>query len=74
MDHLQVKNHIQEAVLKDEHLQWFLTNYDGSNKKQIYKSEMEYKNIYWKGIGQARKHLNDYNNVCIMKLMNGWLN
>ena len=67
------KTHIQEAVMKPDHLQWFKTKYNGTDKR-IYKSEADYNNIYWKGIGQARKHLNDYDNVRIMKLMNGWLN
>jgi hypothetical protein len=67
------KTHIQEAIMKPDHLRWFKTKYNGTDNR-IYKSETDYNNIYWKGIGQARKHLNDYDNVRIMKLMNGWLN
>ena len=64
------ETHIQEAIMKPDHLQWFKTKYNGTDNR-IYKSEADYNNIYWKGIGQARKHLNDYDNVRIMKLRRG---
>jgi len=56
------KEHIQESVIKDGHLKWFLDKYDGS-KGLIYKSETYCYIIYWKRIGQARKNINDYDNI-----------
>jgi len=50
------------------HLKFFLKKYDGSTGR-IYKSRQDYETIYWKGIGQARHRLNDYDDIRITKLM-----
>lgn len=61
---------IQEASLRPQHLQWFLKKYDTHNKK----TEADYHNIYWRGIGYACKQLTQEENIRIMKYINGWLN
>ena len=50
-----------------DYLNFFLQEYRD-------KSEDDYKNICWKGIGQARKILSEKENVTLTKYLNGWLN
>ena len=49
------------------HLHFFLEKYRN-------KSEDNYNNIYWKGIGQACNKLSDTENITIKENLNGWFN
>ena len=58
---------IKEAVMIPHHLKWF-------RKKSKDKTEDDYNSINWAGIGNARKKLNNSDNVHLVKFMNRWLN
>ena len=61
---------IQEASLRVQHIEWFLKKYKTRNPKTIE----DYNNIFWRGIGYARKRFSKRDNIRIMKFINGWLN
>lgn len=58
---------IQEAIMKPKHLKFFL-------KKYKTKTVSDYRSIFWKEIGWARKKLSEAENIRLTKYLNGWLN
>ena len=64
---------IQEAVMRPKHKKWFLSKYAKSRHIKT-KTIDDYNSIHWRGIGNARRRLNEADNTRLTKYLNGWLN